>query len=166
MQNLKVYLDTSIINFLYADDAPEYKKETERFFETILAPGKIDTFIPPVVTNEINDTKNVETRNVLLGTFRKYAMIQTLTTVSEEIARKITMMANTYLDLEIIPRHKIADAFHVAYATVFQMDILLSWNFRHLANINKEQKILVANKDLGFHYPFRMANPMEVVFDD
>jgi hypothetical protein len=26
------------------------------------------------------------------------------------------------------------------YSTVFQMDILLIWNFRHLANINKEQK--------------------------
>jgi hypothetical protein len=46
------------------------------------------------------------------------------------------------------------------------MDILLSWNFKHLANINKEQKILVVNRSYGFQYPFRMANPLEVIFDD
>jgi hypothetical protein len=26
------------------------------------------------------------------------------------------------------------------------MDVLLSWNFKHLANINKEQKVLGLNK--------------------
>jgi hypothetical protein len=46
------------------------------------------------------------------------------------------------------------------------MDILLSWNFQHLANINKEQKIIILNKTLGYNYPFRMGNPLEVYFEE
>jgi hypothetical protein len=46
------------------------------------------------------------------------------------------------------------------------MDILLSWNFKHLANINKEKKILIVNKINGYNYPFRMANPLEVLNDE
>jgi hypothetical protein len=75
---------------------------------------------------------------------------------------EIAFLAEEYMEKEIIPRKKVSDAFHVAYSTVFEMDILLSWNFKHLANINKEQKILIVNKTNGYNYPFRMANPMEV----
>ena len=46
------------------------------------------------------------------------------------------------------------------------MDILLSWNFKHLANVNKEQKILIVNKTHGYNYPFRLANPLEVQYDE
>jgi hypothetical protein len=166
MPNLKVYLDTSIINFLYAEDAPEYKKETERFFETVLVPRKIDAFISGVVTGEINDTTKDDKRSVLIDTFNKYPMIQLLDHVTEKEASEIAFLSEIYIDNGIIPANKRADALHIAYSTVFQMDILLSWNFKHLANIHKEQKILIVNKSYGFNYPFRMANPLEVSIYD
>jgi rRNA-processing protein FCF1 len=166
MQKMKVYLDTSIINFLYADDAPIFQTETMNFFDTVLEKGKIDAYVSAVVTGEINDTQNKEKRAKLLATFDRYPMIRTLSTGTDEIAANITLLSDAYMKLSIIPYSKIADALHVAYATVFQMDVLLSWNFKHLANINKEQKILIVNKSYGFNYPFRMANPLEVQFDE
>ncbi|MDR3247466.1 MAG: hypothetical protein LBT39_01655 [Treponema sp.] len=87
-----------------------------------------------MVTGEINDTQIKEKRIKLLATFDRYPMIRTLSTGTDEIAANITLLSDAYLDLGIIPPSKIADAFHVAYATVFQMDVLLSWNFKHLAN--------------------------------
>jgi hypothetical protein len=33
MRKLKLYLDTSVLNYLFADDVPEFKKITEDFFE-------------------------------------------------------------------------------------------------------------------------------------
>ncbi len=33
MNKLQIYLDTSIINFLFADDAPDFKRVTVEFFE-------------------------------------------------------------------------------------------------------------------------------------
>lgn len=36
MKKLKVYIDTSIISFLFAEDAPEYMRITRDFFENYL----------------------------------------------------------------------------------------------------------------------------------
>ena len=41
MKKLKIYLDTSVINFLFADDVPEFRKITEDFFENYVKKGNI-----------------------------------------------------------------------------------------------------------------------------
>ena len=165
MKKLKVYLDTSIINFLKAEDSPDYRRDTEYFFETVITPGKINAYVSRVVFEEINNTEDINKRKELLDIFAKYPNIKTLIADDNSID-DIEFLVKTYLDNEIIPRKNFADAFHIAYSTVFQMDILLSWNFKHLANINKEQKIIIVNKLNGFHYPFRMTNPLEVINDE
>jgi hypothetical protein len=133
MKNLKMYLDTSIINFLRADDAPVYKNATEILFNDIIVPNRINTYISRVLLEKTD---------------------------------KITFLAGEYIKEKIIPEKKISDAFHVAYSTIFEMDILLSWNFKHLANVDKEQRILIVNKTHGYNYPFRLANPLEVQYDE
>ena len=52
MRKLKIYLDTSVINFLLADDALEYKTVTEEFFNNYL--DKYEVFISEIVYVEIN----------------------------------------------------------------------------------------------------------------
>ena len=165
MKKLKVYLDTSIINFLYIKDSPDFMQETEVFFNNILAKDKISAYISNVVIDEINQTKNVEHRNKLLETFNKYKNIETLI-AEDNIVNEIAFLSDNYIKNGIIPSTKVADSLHIAYSTFFQMDILLSWNFKHLANINKEHKIITLNRTLGYYYPFRMANPLEVYFDE
>jgi hypothetical protein len=165
MKKFKVYLDTSIVNFLYVDDSPEYRKATEVFFDSIVEKNKVDTYISNIVIDEINNTEDKNLKNTLLKTFDKYSNIKTLV-AEEETLDEIAFLSENYINNGIIPQKKIADSFHIAYSTVFQMDILLSWNFQHLANINKEQKIMLIYKALGYHYPFRMANPLEVYFEE
>ncbi|MDR0302615.1 MAG: hypothetical protein LBI04_09935 [Treponema sp.] len=165
MKKLKIYLDTSVINFLKVEDSPDYRRDTELFFETIVAPGKVETYVSKIVFQEINNTVNLTKRKELLDIFTQYPNIKTLI-AEENNAVEINSLVESYLDNGIIPKKNIADAFHVAYSTIFEMDILLSWNFKHLANINKEQKILVVNKLNGYNYPFRMANPLEVRYDE
>ena len=165
MKKIKIYLDTSIINFLYVTDSPEYRKATEVFFDGVVAKNKVDTYISNIVIDEINNTEDKNLRNTLLETIDKYTNIKTLV-AEDEILREIAFLGENYINSGIIPQKKNADSFHIAYSTVFQMDILLSWNFQHLANIGKEQKIMALNKTLGYHYPFRMANPLEVYFEE
>ena len=59
-------------------------------------------------------------------------------------------------------RSKRDDAFHVAYATVFGLDILLSWNFKHLANVRREMLIAAINQQEGYRHPLRLLSPLEV----
>ncbi|MDQ3022700.1 MAG: hypothetical protein M3R36_19365 [Bacteroidota bacterium] len=67
MRKLKVYLDTSVINFLFADDSPEFKKITIEFFNNYVRKNIYDTFISEVVIKEIMNTKNKDKRNKLLN---------------------------------------------------------------------------------------------------
>jgi len=164
MKKLKIYLDTSIINFLKVEDSHEYQHITELFFETVVATEKVDVYISKIVLEEINNTEDFNKRKELLDVFIKYPNIKTLIAEDDNV-EEIAFLAKSYLDNGIIPHKKIADALHIAYSTVFEMDILLSWNFKHLANINKEQKILIVNKLNGYNYPFRMTNPLEVLYD-
>jgi predicted nucleic acid-binding protein len=162
MKKLKIYLDTSVINFLKVEDSPDYRRDTELFFNTIVTSEKVETYVSRIVFEEINNTDDLIKRKELLDVFEQYPNIKTLV-ADENNVEEINFLVDSYLDNGIIPRKNIADAFHVAYSTIFEMDILLSWNFRHLANINKEQKIVTVNKLNGYNYPFRMANPLEVI---
>lgn len=64
-QKLKIYLETTIPNFLYAEDAPKEREITKQFFKTILA-GDYDVFTSDAVITEINRTKDIPRRQRLL----------------------------------------------------------------------------------------------------
>jgi len=46
------------------------------------------------------------------------------------------------------------------------MDILLSWNFKHLANIKKQMGVKLVNERNGYLYPLLLTTPMEVLYED
>jgi len=57
---VKIYLDTSVINFIFADDAPEHQAETVEFFEKFIQLGIYETFVSVFVTDEIAQTKTLQ----------------------------------------------------------------------------------------------------------
>ncbi len=66
MKKLKVYLDTSVINHLFADDAPDARKNTHDLFNFFIKPKVFDTYISPIVINEIENTTLPEKKAQLL----------------------------------------------------------------------------------------------------
>lgn len=56
-----------------------------------------------------------------------------------------------------------ADALHVAIATVNQMDVLLSWNYQHLANVNREKRIIAENMNNNYWHNLRIITPLELI---
>ena len=163
MKKLQIYLDTSIISHLNADDAPDMRDITIEFFNNYVKTGKYDVFISPIVIDELKKTTNINRREELLKTIKKYPL-KIINT--EFITNEIQELAAIYIEKEIIPKKKIEDALHIAITTIEELDILLSWNFRHLANINKEMHIHAANILMGYMKEFRMITPMEVITDD
>ena len=160
MKKLKVYLDTSIINFRFADDAPHFKIITEEFFENFIRPGVYEVYISDVVLDEIDKTENEEKKLKLLETIRDYEL------PFEVFNREAEALANIYIQEGIIPRKKFDDARHIGLATVKNFDILLSWNFRHLANVNKRNKIRAANEKAGYFYPLDLVTPIQLMYDE
>lgn len=162
MRKLKLYLDTSVLNFLFADDVPEFKKITEEFFEIVKIGTRFEVYISDVVINEITKTNDIKKRNSLLSIIKDYHLIRLPNDKDVEISK----LAEVYINKGIIPKVKIEDALHIAYAVVFEMDVLLSWNFKHLANIKKEKAVLLTNMEDGYNYPIRIVTPMEVDYED
>ena len=56
------------------------------------------------------------------------------------------------------------DALHVAVATFHQMDVLLSWNHRHMANVRKTEQYRGANLLRGSSKTPLMLTPLEVLY--
>jgi rRNA-processing protein FCF1 len=157
MRKLNVYLDTSVINFLFADDAPDKKKITEEFFNDYVAKGKFNTYVSSVVIEEIERTKDEEKRDKLLSVITQYDLsIIQLSDEAKELAKK-------YIKEKIIPEKKVEDARHLAISTINDIDALVSWNFKHLANMNKERLVLGVNIKDGYKYPLRLITPLEVM---
>ena len=160
MKKLKIYLDTSVINFLFHEDSPEFRKITKEFFENYVKPAVYEVYVSEVVVGEIEKTPDPAKRGQLLAVLGDYRL--TVLPLTEEAFR----LAATYVEAGVIPARKVEDARHVAIATCNDLDILLSWNFKHLANIRKQIAVRAINEREGYFYPLTLTNPMEVLYEN
>ena len=60
-------------------------------------------------------------------------------------ARELTALGAYYVQEHLMPADDLGDAFHLALATWYRMQYLLTWNCKHLANANKFEHIQVLN---------------------
>lgn len=159
MKKLDIYLDTSIWNFLFADDAPEKKERTIQVFENIER-GKYNIYISPTVTEEIGRTRDEQKLKMLLEAIDKYQPLLF------ELTEEVNSLANRYIEEGVVPEKKRDDAYHISYAVCNRVDILLSWNYQHLANINKKHQIAAVNLKEGYFKELELITPYEVLSDE
>lgn len=77
------------------------------------------------------------------------------------------MKTTIYLDTSVINFLFADDSpekkeITVAFCVVSKIDYLVSWNFKHLANINRERRVLAKNYELGYIHPLRIITPTEL----
>jgi hypothetical protein len=58
-----------------------------------------------------------------------------------------------------MPNDPQGDALHLAIASYHKVDVLLTWNCRHLANANKFNHIRRVNYEIGLSTPI-LATPL------
>ena len=73
----------------------------------------------------------------------------------------IVEIAQVYLNNYLMPLVLKGDALHLAYASFFKMDFLLTWNCNHLGNANKKQHIRIINARLNLFVP-EIVTPLEL----
>jgi predicted nucleic acid-binding protein len=54
-----------------------------------------------------------------------------------ELDNESRELAETYLKEKILGKASLDDAYHIAIATVNRLDLLVSWNFKHIVNYDK-----------------------------
>jgi predicted nucleic acid-binding protein len=120
-----IYLETTIFNFPFTDDAPQYRADTLRLFEEIQT-EKFKPFTSEYVIRELKDTQDVEKKekmNVLISNY-EVAVIP----ASDEVKR----LANVYVSAGVIPEKYSPDALHIAATMVAGIDYIVSLNSRHI----------------------------------
>ncbi|MEW6747719.1 MAG: hypothetical protein AB1486_33735 [Planctomycetota bacterium] len=74
------------------------------------------------------------------------------------IDEEVAAVATRYVHERLVPTNLGGDAVHLAVACVHEVDFLLTWNIRHLANPNKLDHLTVINRRLGLLTP-RIVTP-------
>ena len=157
MRKLKIYLDTSVVNFISADDAPEKQDATLDFLKNHI--NKYDVYYSDILDFEVNRTPDPLRKDFLLGTLKQFPFkYLDMRSRFEEIEE----LANGYLKAGLIPKSKRNDALHIAICTIFGFDVLMSWNYKHMANINKQIQINLFNADKGHPKTLYLLTPYEV----
>lgn len=157
MKKLKIYLDTSVISHLQADDVPEKMAITHKFWNDIKA-GEYDVYISEVTKVEIEDCP--EPKKIILGDHLKEIAYRTI-----ELTEEITELAQKYIAESVLPQKCVDDAMHVAAATVVGCNAIVSWNFKHMLKLRAFIGVNGVNKMLGYG-EVALIPPYELLEED
>ena len=153
MKKLKLYIETSVWNFLFAEDAPEKMRDTKRFFEEV-ASGEYELFISELVIEEIDDAPELLKSRLL-------AAIADLEPEKLEITGEIRQLASKYAESRVVPQKAYRDIVHLAAATVNNIDFLVSWNLAHIVRMKTKVGINAVNATEGYR-DIQICTVMEV----
>ena len=154
-KRLKLYLETSVWNFIFADDAPEKQEITRKFF-TELRKEQYEIYISELVMVEIADTPQEEKRNRLEDLIREYQPVRV------ELNKAVEVLSRKYIEAQIVPRKVQEDAIHIAYATAAHLNAIVSWNLKHIVKLKTKLAENRINQSLGYK-EIELVTPEEVI---
>ena len=153
MRRQKVYLETTIFNY-YFDKTKSSQPFTISFFEA-LGSGQFEGYTS-VYTYEELDKASEPLRSDMLQLINKYDI--SILDTSEEVIQ----LAEKYIANNIIPKKKRMDALHISIASVNELDIILSYNFKHINKLKTKTMVPAINQLSGYRDIF-IAQPEEVI---
>jgi rRNA-processing protein FCF1 len=151
----KIYLETTMFNFPFADDSPQYKADTLQLFNEIRA-GHFKPYTSEYVIDELNDTADESKRNLMKALIADYNV--KILPLNDETAR----LASLYVQNGVIPQRFNTDAVHIASATVNNMDFIISLNFQHIVKHKTIIETEIINAREGYKRVF-IHTPAEVI---
>jgi len=135
----RIYIDTSVLGG-YFDK--EFETDTKLFFKRI---EKKEVLI------HLSEISQIE---LLPAPQHVKDLVQTIPQdclVMLDFSKEAQELANNYISEKALGTASLNDAYHIAIATVNRIDVLASWNFRHIVNLDKIRLFNAIN--LKFGYP-------------
>jgi hypothetical protein len=146
----RVYIDTSVIGGCFDE---EFEKWSNELLAEISSGHKI-AIISDLTYREIElAPKKVQDKLFSIPV----DFIEDVMTDNE-----VDELAGQYIKAEVIGQKFYEDAQHIANATICKVDILVSWNFKYIVNIDKIRKYNAVNLMLGYS-PIEIRTPREIL---
>jgi predicted nucleic acid-binding protein len=154
MRAPKIYLETSVFNFYFADDAPDKREDTLRLFEEIRQ-GKYEPYTSDYVVDELSLCE--EPKQSMMKNLLDEFSVLTLPMDSEAEA-----LADVYVSEKIIPVRYRADGIHIAVTAASGLDFIVSFNFQHIVKRKTVEMTEIINYRQGYK-KVGIYSPTEVV---
>jgi predicted nucleic acid-binding protein len=129
MKRLKIYLDASAIGYLDEQSSPKEMNDMLLLWEDIKQ-GKFEVALSEVTLNEISANQNADKVQVLVQHLSEITF--NTIEINEEIEKIAALVKSN--GLLISDKHQ-NDRLHIGCAVVSGCDVLVSYNFKHLANV-------------------------------
>jgi len=144
------YIDTSVIGG-YFDI--EFEKETKLLFNAI-RDNKFDIVFSSVTEDELLNAPE-QVRNLL-------STVPEANKTRIELTEEALQLADSYIAENVVGKTSREDCFHIALATIYKADVLVSWNFKHIVNVIRIRGYNAVNMKLGYQ-TIDIRSPKEII---
>ena len=134
----KIYIDTSVVGG-YFDE--EFKEATTKLFD------RLDNNEIIFVVSDLLDLELLNSPQQVRQLLHNYPSdkFQRI-----ELTEEAVKLADTYISEKVVGKTSLEDCRHIALATIHKLDVLASWNFKHIVNLDKIKGYNSVNMRLGY----------------
>ena len=150
MKKLRIYVDTSVIGGCFD---PEFKLWSEALVEDF-RDGRYTAVMSDVTATEVAPAPQ----------FVK-SLHQELLDLPVELVRvddDAVSLVQRYIERSVLGNRFLNDMLHIALVTIAEVDVLVSWNFRHIVRLDKIRLFNAVNLEQGYK-PLTIYSPREVI---
>jgi len=146
----RIYIDTSIVGG-YFDE--EFKEATIKLFER-LNNNEIIFVVSDLLDLELIKAPQKVREHLLNFSSDKFQRV--------ELTEEAINLANAYINEKVVGKTSLEDCRHIALATIHKVDVLASWNFKHIVNLSRIKGYNSVNLKLGYSM-IEIRSPKDLV---
>jgi predicted nucleic acid-binding protein len=134
----RIYIDTSVIGGYFDEEFKDATRELFKRFEN----NEITFVVSDLLDLElIGAPKNVRELPYKFSA-DKFERV--------ELTDEAVILADTYIAEKVVGKTSLEDCRHIAIATINKVDVLASWNFKHIVNLDRIKGYNSVNYRLGY----------------
>lgn len=146
----RIYIDTSVVGGFFDE---EFKEATKQLFER-LEKGEIIFVVSDLLDLELTNAPQ-KVRELLYNySDDKFHHI--------ELTDDAFKLANAYIAENVVGKTSLEDCRHIALATINKVDVLASWNFKHIVNLDRIKGYNSVNLKMGYQV-LEIRSPKDLI---
>jgi hypothetical protein len=146
----RFYFDTSVFGGVYDI---EFDEASQQLFEKVKL-GQIICVYSDLTEGELFDAPE-RVRNFFKDLPKEHLEV---VQVNEEAIK----LARNYIDENVVGKTSYDDCVHIALATIHKVDILVSWNFKHIVNVYRIRGYNSVNLRSGYQ-TLEIRSPKDII---
>jgi len=147
-----VYFDTTIPSY-YFDEREKVKFQSEitrKWFSQ--EAGNYQIYLSEATLGELT-AGNYPNKEKIIEFSLRFEVLPT--------EKQIADITESYIQNYVMPKDRQGDALHLAFASYYKIDFLLTWNCNNLSNANKKQHIRIINTRMNLSIP-EIVTPLQL----